>query len=308
MIFPIFSKIRNFELYPFTLGLLAINICVFFLFFSAPMLSKGIDALATPENLLIAGKVFNGITSESEKPNWAKRIVARDERSLSMMGALALRDESFLRKVAALPTNSLNALEFPQFQKAVKDLLDEDIKDPIFRFGLGTRATTPWAWITYQFSHSEVFHLLSNLVFLWLVGSLVEVHFGAGILMVVYLLGGISGGFLFLLFQDHGFAPVIGASGSISALIAFFTFAVGMRRWPFAYFIAPFKHYYGVIYLPALVLLPLYLISDLSQLLSTPDGLATGVAHAAHVGGALYGAATGSLYYLLALYRRKTST
>lgn len=297
MIFPFTLRFREWTNYPVTLALLALNMVVFFFFFSNPTTNQEIDELFSLQNLEVAGKLFVATTHPFERPVWAQNVQLSDRGRVSLLGALALRDEAFMRKIQELPENSFLPDEFNRFKKVAAKIQKMDELSPANQYGLGSQATSPYAWITYQFSHSDFIHLLSNLLFLWLVGSLIELSFGGGILMVLYILGGICGGFLFLLIQDHGSSPVIGASGAISALIAFYAVALGMRRVSFAYFLAPFPDYYGIVYVPALVLVPVFLLADVASLIATPSGLAIGVAHAAHVGGAIFGALLGCVYY-----------
>lgn len=298
MIFPFSIRFREIGQYPLTLVLIALNIVAFLMFFPESPNSKTLDQIFSMGNLEIAGKLYLSTTHHFERPEWAQNAKLSDSSSMALLGALALRDDTFMRKIAEMPENSFHPAEFNQFKAAALQIKKMDEESPATLYGLSPKASSPFVWITYQFSHGDFIHLLSNLLFLWLVGSLIEVSFGAGALMVLYIVGGICGGFLFLLMQDHGSAPVIGASGAISCLVAFYAMAHGMKRVSFAYFVAPFPEYFGVIYLPALILVPVFLVSDFASLFATPPGLALGVAHAAHVGGALFGFAMGFAYYM----------
>lgn len=297
MIFPFSVRFKEWSQYPLTLALIALNLIAYLFFFPNPPSNQDLDDLFSMQNLEVAGKLYIATTRPFERPIWARDVHLSDRSSMTLLGALALRDEVFMRKIQQLPENSFLPGEFNQFKKTAALIQEMDDKSPANKYGLGSRATSPYVWITYQFSHGDFIHLLSNLLFLWLVGALIEITFGGGVLMVLYILGGICGGFLYLLFQDHGSSPVIGASGAISALIAFYAVAMGMRRVSFAYFVAPFPDYYGIIYLPALLLVPVFLLADFASLMATPPGLALGVAHAAHVGGAVFGASLGWIYY-----------
>jgi membrane associated rhomboid family serine protease len=76
-----------------------------------------------------------------------------------------------------------------------------------------------WTLITTLFIHANLSHLLGNMLFLFLFGWPLEKIIGSGKLMLAFLLGGI----LSLLLSHFFYAPeepIVGASGSICALIA----------------------------------------------------------------------------------------
>jgi membrane associated rhomboid family serine protease len=76
-----------------------------------------------------------------------------------------------------------------------------------------------WTLITTLFIHANLSHLLGNMLFLFLFGWPLEKIIGSQKLVLVFLLGGI----LSLLLSHFFYAPeepIVGASGSICALIA----------------------------------------------------------------------------------------
>jgi len=79
---------------------------------------------------------------------------------------------------------------------------------------------------TSLFLHLNVLHLLGNMVFLAAVGPAVESAAGAARFLTVYFLGGLAGVALHWAFADKTGTPppLIGASGCISALIAYYAF------------------------------------------------------------------------------------
>jgi membrane associated rhomboid family serine protease len=78
--------------------------------------------------------------------------------------------------------------------------------------------------------------------------------------------------------------------------MAFYCFAEPRARIRFMYLVSPIQGYYGAIYLPTLLMIPLFLVSDIANLWSTPAGLGAGVAYAAHLGVAVLGIFFGLLY------------
>lgn len=74
--------------------------------------------------------------------------------------------------------------------------------------------------ITYQFVHGGFLHLLSNMLFLWVFGDNVEDAMGHVRFLVFYLLCGVGAGLTHDLLFRESVAPLIGASGSVSGVIA----------------------------------------------------------------------------------------
>ena len=103
---------------------------------------------------------------------------------------------------------------------------------------LGTKTETPnqlWRLLTAMFLHAGVLHLLSNVIFLWQIGSRLERTHGPRRIAVIYLLSGF-GGFLFGS-NLTTFTVTVGASGAIYGLLGcnlldlFFNFQIVPNRW-----------------------------------------------------------------------------
>lgn len=76
-----------------------------------------------------------------------------------------------------------------------------------------------------MFLHGSIFHLVFNMVFLYVFGKSVEEKIGHLRLILLYLIGGIFSLLFYVLFNIDSKVPVIGASGSISALMgAYFVY------------------------------------------------------------------------------------
>ena len=81
-----------------------------------------------------------------------------------------------------------------------------------------------WQLFTYQFLHGSVFHLVFNMLALWMFGSPLETDWGTRRFMRYYLTCGVGAGLcdLTLNLILGGRAPTIGASGAIyGVLLAF---------------------------------------------------------------------------------------
>ncbi len=78
-----------------------------------------------------------------------------------------------------------------------------------------------WQFITYQFLHDPtgVLHLAFNMLFLWVFGNAIEDKLGHFAYACFYLGGGVAAG---LAHAATSAAPVLGASGSVSAVTGLF--------------------------------------------------------------------------------------
>jgi membrane associated rhomboid family serine protease len=148
----------------------------------------------------------------------------------------------------------------------------------------------PWRLVTYAFLHGGLAHLLGNLLVLALVGPFVEAALGRTRFALAYLGGAAAAGALHVLVSD---APVIGASGAIAAVVGMLAVLYGTRKVPVFYWLIVF----GTARIPALALLPVWLINEGYQWSVQAKGPLAGaaVAYGAHVGGLIAGALLGWL-------------
>ena len=135
-----------------------------------------------------------------------------------------------------------------------------------------------WQLITYQFLHGGFSHILFNMFALWMFGAEIENTYGSKKFLIYYLLCGIGAGLLHLFLSPvltGALAPTIGASGAIyGVMIAFAMFFPD--RLIFLYFFIPVKAKYFIAFMIVFEFLAV-------------DSVGSGVAHLAHLGGALVG-------------------
>ena len=77
----------------------------------------------------------------------------------------------------------------------------------------------PFTLVTYMFLHGSWWHLISNMLFLWVFADNIEDAFGYVAFVIFYLLCGIAGGLLHIAMSPASAAPLIGASGAVSGVI-----------------------------------------------------------------------------------------
>jgi membrane associated rhomboid family serine protease len=74
--------------------------------------------------------------------------------------------------------------------------------------------------VTHAFLHGDIWHLLGNMIFLWVFGDNVEDAVGHWRFILFYALAAVGGGLAQVLIMPHSEAVVIGASGAVAAIIA----------------------------------------------------------------------------------------
>ncbi len=115
--------------------------------------------------------------------------------------------------------------------------------DPLYRFGFFSTHEVSWGgglefwrFVTFQFLHGDLFHLLFNMLGLYMFGGMVEQHLGRKKYLAFYLTTGIFGALLFLLLNAFGLlagksnplpfllvtdprSPLVGASAGVFGVI-----------------------------------------------------------------------------------------
>jgi len=287
MIFPgnIFKKIE-FNLQPVWV-LLAINILVYGLiqFFYQ-------DTLKTFSN-----EMFSQKTSKMYDL-YIQTLDPLEKQNLDQISSASiLRDSKFWHRAQNFPFKG-DRVKIEDSVMFLQELKDSYLKSPQYLFGLSPAPTSLWAWITYQFLHTHFLHLLMNMIFLYLIISVMQSKIDQDWIYLIYILSGLAGGYAYLTMNPFNEIAVVGASGAICGLMAFMGIAFHSQNMEWSYFLTPFRGYYGIIYLPVFLLLPVYLISDFTTILYYNNGIQSSVAHSAHIGGSIAGCLLGFLYLL----------
>jgi len=74
--------------------------------------------------------------------------------------------------------------------------------------------------ITYTFLHGDIFHLVGNMLFLWVFGDNVEDAMGHFRFLIFYILSGIAAALFHAVMTPASAVPLIGASGAVAGVIA----------------------------------------------------------------------------------------
>lgn len=133
-----------------------------------------------------------------------------------------------------------------------------------------------WQPVTYLFLHGGLFHLLFNMLGLWMFGAELERNWGTRAFLNYYFVTGIGAGLCSWLLALNSPIPTIGASGAIFGVLL----AFGMLfpdRPILLYFILPVPARYVVI------------LYAFIEIVAVAGGRQDGVARFAHLGGLLVG-------------------
>jgi Rhomboid family len=134
-----------------------------------------------------------------------------------------------------------------------------------------------------MFLHSGWEHILSNMLFLVLLGPRVEGRMGSWQYLIFYFLAGIAGSWLMYFMNPASATPGIGASGAIAGVIG-----AALITDPTAYVWVPPQFF-----VPVWLFAPIWFISEFWMAAKSAQG--DMVAHWVHVGGFCTGLVTGFL-------------
>ncbi|HJU46410.1 MAG TPA: rhomboid family intramembrane serine protease [Chitinophagaceae bacterium] len=106
---------------------------------------------------------------------------------------------------------------------------------------LSTFAGRPWVLLTYMFTHESVFHLIGNMLWLWVFGYILQDMTGNRKLAPIYIYGGVTGAFFYIV-SYHVFpqlqsalpaAAFLGANAAVMAVaVATTTLTPDYRIFP----------------------------------------------------------------------------
>lgn len=196
--------------------------------------------------------------------------------------------------MATMALVAVTILAYVGMLMAMRDGGSKAAAELITRFGLSRSQFELWQPVTYQFVHDpdSPWHLVGNMLFLWVFGSAVESRFRWLGFVIFYLAGGIVAGVMEILVAPG--AAVIGASGAVSAVTG--AFIVLFPRAKVSVFFL-----LSLVPVPAMLLVALYLALDILGAIGVRGG---GVAYMAHIAGLAFGAGLSGALLWLRLVRR----
>lgn len=130
--------------------------------------------------------------------------------------------------------------------------------------------------VTYMFLHGDWWHLIGNMLFLWVFGDNIEDAMGSFRFLIFYLLCGIAAGLAHVYMNMGSQAPLIGASGATAGIVgAYLMLYPRVKMWSLAFMRLPLK-------LPAWVIIAAWVGT---QLFFVFYEIQDGTAWWAHIGG-----------------------
>lgn len=133
------------------------------------------------------------------------------------------------------------------------------------------------------FIHASILHLFGNMYFLWVFGDNVEDHIGKPKYALLLLLSTLCGALLFSWFHAPG-DLLVGASGGISGVVAYYLIRFPKRRFVIFFF-------FRWLSVRAALFGAFYFGKEFIGAVIESTGTQSGVAHLAHIGGGLVGVA-----------------
>ena len=141
----------------------------------------------------------------------------------------------------------------------------------------------PLTLVTYQFLHAGWWHLVSNMLFLWVFADNIEDAYGRPAFAMLYILCGIAAGLAHVLLQPSSNAPLIGASGAVSGILgAYIVLFPKARVWILLFMRLPLR-------IGALWVLGGWFILQIVSFVMDQGNEEVSVAWGAHIGGFLAG-------------------
>ncbi len=159
---------------------------------------------------------------------------------------------------------------------------------PAFLLGVNNQNYGFERWVSYLFVHVGFYHLLSNCMFLLLFGVLIESLLGGIVVLLVFLGSGFLAAPIYMYMSDLSQVSLVGASGGVCGLIAFYSIYQIKHKIRFFYWVLPIEGYYGFTYLNSGIIIFLWMLGDLASYFSGVAFLDS-VAYAAHLGGFFIG-------------------
>jgi rhomboid family protein len=155
-------------------------------------------------------------------------------------------------------------------------------------------ASFSWSTVlTSMFLHAGFWHVLPNMLYLWIFGDNVEDRLGHGRYLAFYLGAGAVAAIAQLAINEHSTVPMVGASGAIAGVMGAYFVLYPQSRVLTAVFVLIF---FDVAAIPAIFFLGLWFLLQLLSgvgSLGVSNAAGGGTAFFAHIGGFVAGVITG---------------
>jgi membrane associated rhomboid family serine protease len=213
-----------------------------------------------------------------------------DEERLANFFLEMERDYAFLKKLNNDEIIAPGDPEYAQWKLLRTEYERRRSQIVSLRYGFRPAYKSFLTAFTYMFLHGSAGHLFGNMLFLWIVGCMLEMGLGRLLYPGIYICSGLIAAGVFWLIYMNSTIPVVGASGAIAGLMGAFAVLFGRKRVKIFYSLG---FYFNYLKIPAIILLPIWIGNEFFQLFF---GSARQVAYVAHIGGLMGGALLGFMY------------
>ncbi|MBE0582724.1 MAG: rhomboid family intramembrane serine protease [Desulfofustis sp.] len=293
LIIPVFTTSDQKKLPLVCLSLIVINCLIFFLLQAKDTKIEN-EAYSYYEKsglLVIEATAYQAYLADRADPAADLDLQRQDERY--RLVRLMFSDHHFLE---LLESNKIISPTDPPYAewRPKRDTFTATLaQSSTHKYGYSPRDRNTTGLLTGTFLHGGLMHLVGNMVFLYLVGAILEVAIGPAAFLALYLVTGVCASALFGIIYPTNPGPLIGASGAISGLMGAYGVIFGLRRIRVFYSVGFYFNYARV---PALTLFPIWLLNEFFQLYTNEN---SNVAYIAHIGGLFSGIIIGSGYKAL---------
>ncbi len=290
LVVPVTGKI-SWKNPPFvTIGLILVNCLVFFLFqlndtagfYKAKnyYLSSGLARLEVSRYLKYKNHKDSEFSPKNKKPG--KKNIGRGVKEMEA-------DSKFIEKLKSDKIITKNDPEYGRW-RALRTRYEKMLSHVVFlKYGFIPAHKTALTAFTCMFLHGGFGHLLGNMIFLWLIGCMLEIGCGRLFCLSAYVVSGFAAVTFFGFIYNHSTVPLVGASGAIAGFMGAFTIVYGRSMIKVFYSLG---FYFNYVKFRGIVLFPIWLGNEFFQLYF---GSHSNVAYVAHIGGLIIGALLGYL-------------
>ncbi len=305
MIIPFLNGIGSFRQAPMTWLLCFFNCLIFVATLQSQLVSQNKVSHLLDDQLFVSTQAYayaQFVVENSERYSdiiheLARGTLAGSKKKTKYLANMSFRDASFIRSGYDMTLEG-DQVAIAKWRGQAREMASARREGASARYGLSSEATGMFNFISYEFMHGDTFHLLSNMFFLLIFGVAIEPLIGALGVLTVFVIGGIGAAGVFILVSGLSALPLIGASGSVSAMMGVFAALYQKKPVKFFFWVMPAKNYVGFIFLPAWVAVAMWVCMDFAGLVGTLPELG-GTAHAAHLGGVFLGFSAGYVAYIL---------
>jgi membrane associated rhomboid family serine protease len=265
-----------------TIGLITLNVLVF-LATHWTMDEQAQQQVPVRKQILILAATHPELEiQDPEIAGWVDSVRSSNPK-------LWAQQSQLLQGMADLRPSGETSNQQEEMNSLVQQLHDQQAASIRHRLAFYPAHPTVTSYITANFLHSGFLHIIGNMWFLWLAGFILEDTWGRIIYPSFYMLAGAVAMLVHAWTNPGSYVATLGASGAVAGLMgAFLSRFPNMKIemiWIFGIFRSSrFKA-------AAYWLLPAWLLMEI--LYGSLFGAASGVAHWAHVGGFVFGAAVG---------------